>query len=76
MKSKFEKRGYKVIRDKIEKNAKYNRSCLNCNCYSKEEGDFEEVCQNTEVLSFDICVEGERTWCCYWRSVKGEKSNE
>lgn len=66
-------RGYKDIKTKVEKSARYSRSCDNCTFYLKTEEDEEEVCQNPNVLPYDICVEESRTFCSFWKYVSKEE---
>lgn len=69
-------RGYKEIKEKVEKTAKYTRSCENCTFYYKTDEDDEELCQNPNVLAYDICVEENRTYCSFWKYTKrGNKNN-
>ena len=64
-------RGYKEVKEKVNKNAKYNRSCDNCNFYYMSKDDEEELCQNPNVLPYDICVEDNgRTHCSFWQYTK------
>lgn len=62
-------KGYKEVREKVEKNVRYNRECNNCASFYKDDGDEEELCNDPRVLSYDICTEGNRIWCQYWRSM-------
>lgn len=60
-------RGFKQLRKKLEENPKYIMSCFNCDHYSQEDGDSEEVCQNSSVLKFDMREEYGNIFCIYWR---------
>ena len=62
-------RGYSDVKDKVVKSFRYTRSCENCKYYFMSEGDEEELCQNPNVLPYDICVEENRTYCSFWRYV-------
>lgn len=62
-------KGFKDVREKVNKSAKYMRACENCKFFYQSREDDEEVCQNTEVLEFDICVEGSRTFCVFWKGI-------
>lgn len=62
-------RGYKEVQAKTVKSSRYTRSCENCTFYLKTEEDEEEVCQNTNVLPYDVCVEESRTYCSFWKYV-------
>lgn len=65
-------RGYSNIRDRINKNPFYNRSCFNCIYYYKKRGDDEELCHNNNVLEYDVCVDGNRIYCGFWGGIKNE----
>lgn len=62
-------RGYKDIKEKVKKSYRYTRSCENCHSYGRTEEDEEEVCQNPNVLPYDICVDENRTYCSFWRYI-------
>jgi hypothetical protein len=64
------KKGFEAVREKIKDNTKYTRNCLNCRFYYKDVGDDEELCQNDDVLSYDIVVEEGRVYCYHWKVVK------
>lgn len=60
-------RGYKPIRDKIKKNSRYVRSCFNCLHYYQAVGDKEEVCQNPNVVEYDMVYEKNLVFCLHWK---------
>lgn len=62
-------RGYSSIREKVTKSARYMRACENCKFYFQTTEDEEEVCQNPEVLEFDICQDGDRVYCAFWKGI-------
>lgn len=62
-------RGYNDVKDKVIKAFRYTRSCENCAFYYMTKDDEEELCQNPNVLPYDICVEETRTYCSFWRYV-------
>lgn len=66
------KRGYEVSRERIRTSPRFAMSCFNCNHYFQGEGDIEEVCQNNEVLEFDMVVEGNNIFCAYWQQCKSK----
>lgn len=41
--------------------------CQNCKFFGKEKGDKEEVCQNTDVLQYDIIVNDNSVYCLKWQ---------
>lgn len=59
-------RGYKDVRARIEKYPKFFMSCLNCDYYFKDKGDDVELCQNPNVLQYDMVVEPDRVYCIHW----------
>ena len=70
-------RGYRESRERLLKNPYYSRSCFNCAYYFQASGDKEEVCQNQEVLQYDMVVTDNNVYCVKWRpssSVKSEQS--
>ena len=63
-------RGYSGTREKVSKKSKYTMSCFNCEyCYKLRE-DAEELCQNPEVLKYDMIVEGDVVYCNQWSMVR------
>lgn len=57
------KRGFKHIDKRIEaKGANGFASCNSCQFDDSEEG-----CTNSNVTSFDIIEESNRTYCPYWK---------
>lgn len=70
-------RGYQESRERLLKNPYYSRSCFNCAYYFQASGDKEEVCQNQDVLQYDMVVTDNNVYCVKWRpssSVKSEQS--
>lgn len=67
-------RGYDVSRDLVQKNPYYLRSCFNCQYYMQDSGDTEEVCQNPDVISYDMVVEGNRVYCLKWQPLTTSKN--
>lgn len=59
-------RGYQVSRERLAKNPYYTRSCFNCAYYYQASGDKEEVCQNQDVLEFDMVVTDNNVYCVKW----------
>lgn len=66
-------KGFTPVKEKVEKSFRYSRSCDNCEFYLKEKEDEEEVCQNPNVLPYDVCVEENRTFCSFWKYVKTKR---
>lgn len=75
-KSKIFSRGYQESRARLEKNSFYTRSCFNCAYYYQASGDKEEVCQNEDVLQYDMVVTNNNVCCLKWQpsSVNESKS--
>lgn len=67
-------RGYDKCRVKVEKSAKYTRSCFNCAYYYQEHGDKEEMCQNPSVLEYDMVVEENQIYCVHWKPAYKEET--
>ena len=60
-------RGYSPVRRILERGSKFTRSCYNCDYYYQAPGDDEEVCQNEEVLRYDMIVTEAGVCCGQWR---------
>ena len=60
-------RGYNVSRERMEKNSYYSRSCFNCAYYYQMPCDKEEMCQNNEVIEYDVIVDGNNIYCLKWK---------
>lgn len=69
-------RGYKESRERLAKNSYYTRSCFNCDCYFQASGDKEEVCQNPNVLQFDMVVTDNNVYCIHWRPSSTNKTGQ
>lgn len=69
-------RGYKEVRDRINTNPYYSRSCFNCAYYYQASGDKEEVCQNEEVLQYDMVVDGNNIYCLKWKPLNKKSDKE
>lgn len=65
--------GYKDIIKQVKK-SNFLRNCNNCDFFYLIEGeDEEEVCQNTNVTSYDISVQDNGMTCCpFWSNDKNE----
>lgn len=69
-------RGYEPIRKKMQSRSKLLISCYNCDNYYQAVGDKEELCQNLEVLEYDMVVSNNMVCCLHWKPVKGRKDEE
>lgn len=58
--------GYAPIYKKAKDN-RYIWSCDSCKYYYQGIGDKEELCQNSNVLEYDIKVDGNRVFCGWWK---------
>ena len=67
-------RGYSESRERLKRTAKYSRSCFNCDYYYQSVGDTSEVCQNPNVLKYDMVVTDNNVYCTYWTPSKPDKS--
>jgi len=68
--------GYKEVRDRVAAGAKFARSCFNCASYYQASGDTEEVCQNPEVLQYDMVVEGNNIYCLKWKPSTTNRTDQ
>ena len=59
-------RGYQESREKLLKNPRYTQSCFNCGYYYNAVGDKEEVCQNEDVVEYDMVVTETSVSCIKW----------
>lgn len=62
-------RGYRPIRDKISKRSRFTMSCYNCSYYYQAVGDKEEVCQNPNVLKYDMVITDTSIYCNQWKPL-------
>lgn len=60
-------RGYSLAREKAVKSTKFLKSCYNCECYYQTEEDTEEVCQNPNVLPYDMVITPTNIYCSLWK---------
>lgn len=63
-------RGYDESRKRLASNPYYSRSCFNCAYYYQASGDKEEVCQNNDVIEYDMVVEANNVYCVRWTQNK------
>lgn len=68
-------RGYDLVRDKMSKGSQYVRSCYNCDYFYKAEGDKEELCQNSDVLQYDMSITDNNICCIKWKPYKPRIKN-
>lgn len=69
-------KGFDDLKERTKKTSRFIRCCDNCNFFYMTKDDEEEVCQNPDVLPYDVCLDEERTFCSYWRAVgdtRGER---
>lgn len=71
-------RGYSIAREKAAKSSKFLKSCYNCEYYYQSEEDTEEVCQNPNVLPYDMVITSSNIYCSLWKlsSQTTNKSKE
>ena len=63
--------GYDFFHDKY-KNARSRSllaNCFSCDFFYQAEEDLCELCQNPNVLKYDMCVAEGRVFCSYWKGV-------
>ena len=63
-------RGYDSVRERVSKGSKYTMSCYNCEYFYQEFGDSEEMCQNPNVVKFDMVVTSTNIYCNRWKMCK------
>lgn len=68
-------RGFNEVRQRVEKGSKYTKSCYNCEHYYQAVGDTTEVCQNPEVLKYDMVITETGIYCTKWEPLKSLPSN-
>lgn len=68
-------RGYKESREKLNKNSHYSRSCFNCYHYFQASGDKEEICQNPNVLKYDMVITESSIYCLKWEPSSSNKDS-
>lgn len=71
MKKEIFTRGYKPVRDKLKKSPRYIQSCFNCKHYYQAIGDKEEMCQNPNVVEYDMVYEKGLIYCLRWKPSFG-----
>ncbi len=69
-------RGYKESRERLARNSQYTRSCFNCVYYYQASGDKEEMCQNQEVLQYDMVVTDNNVYCVKWSPSSISKTKQ
>lgn len=67
-------RGYSPVREKLLKKSRFTMSCYNCGYYYQAVGDKEEVCQNPDVLKYDMVVTDNNIYCNRWAITPREQS--
>lgn len=60
-------RGYSDIRNRLSKNSRFTQSCYNCEYYYQTAMDKEEVCQNPDVLKYDMVITESNIYCNRWK---------
>lgn len=63
-------RGFSEVREKVSKGSRYTMSCYNCEYYYQDEDDTAEMCQNPEVLQYDMVVTPTNIYCNRWKPVQ------
>lgn len=69
-------RGYKESRERLAKNSYYTRSCFNCEHYYQASGDKEEICQNPDVLEYDMIYTDTNIYCLKWSANFNKTSQQ
>lgn len=66
-------KGYEETRSKMKKYPKFFMSCFNCDYYYKGVRDQDELCQNNNVLSYDMVVREGTIFCSHWKGIEKKK---
>ena len=69
-------RGYQESRDRLSKNPYYTRSCFNCGYYYQASGDKSEMCQNPDVIQFDMVITDNNIYCVKWIPISLNKTEQ
>ena len=67
-------RGFGAMRTRLNKKSRYTMSCYNCHHFYQAPGDKTEVCQNLDVLKFDMVVTETSIFCNRWELVHRAES--
>lgn len=73
-KSSLFSRGFNDVRSRVERGSRFTMSCYNCEYFYQASGDKEEVCQNPDVLKYDMVITESSIYCNHWELVKREQS--
>lgn len=68
-------RGFSEVRQRVEKGSRFTMSCFNCDYYYQAVGDRTEVCQNPNVLKYDMVVSETSIYCTKWELAKRANNN-
>lgn len=63
-------RGYAELNNRLEKRSRFTMSCYNCDYFYQTKEDDEEVCQNPNVLQYDMVVSENNVYCNQWTNCK------
>lgn len=70
-------RGYDECRERLLNNSFYTRSCFNCAYFYQASGDKEELCQNEDVLQYDMVIDNNNNvYCLKWEPSNTPKSEK
>ena len=70
-------RGYDECRERLLNNSFYTRSCFNCAYFYQASGDKEELCQNEDVLQYDMVIDNNNNvYCLKWEPSNTSKSEK
>lgn len=67
-------RGYSDVRRRVEKGSRFTMSCYNCDYYYQAVGDRDEVCQNPDVLKYDMTITDTSIFCNRWKISRRTQS--
>ena len=73
-KSSLFTKGYGAVRSRVKKGSRFTMSCYNCDYFYQASGDKEEVCQNPDVLKYDMVVTETSIYCNRWEISRRTQS--
>lgn len=69
-------RGYAELNTRLEKRSRFTMSCYNCDYFYQTAEDEEEVCQNPNVLQYDMVVSENNIYCNLWTNCKDKQDQK
>jgi hypothetical protein len=69
-------RGFKDVQQIMKKRSTFVISCFNCHYYYQKEGEPKELCQNLNVLKYDMVITDNNIYCNRWAPVNKKLGGE